>query len=52
MAAVAALNGPSRDSRKIIAADAGVHIIDVKAIDDEFETLLVSNSAKRLPYTN
>lgn len=46
MAAVAALNGPARDSRNTVAAGPGVHIIDVKAIDDEFETLLVSSSAK------
>lgn len=48
MAAVAALNGPARDSPNTAATDPGVQVLDVKAIDEEFETLLVSIFARGL----
>lgn len=41
MAAVAALNGNSTDTHNVQTTDSSVQILDVKAIESEFETLLV-----------
>lgn len=46
MAAVAALNGTSHESCNNSTADVAVQILDVKVIENEFETLLVSRLVK------